>query len=238
MAEELLRCDAGGEKGLFGALREDEDKVCEIVLLEHLLAGDEQAIFQAAPAAGLGALAFTFRLPGGFDAAFIAMPGRDLDHARHAEPAALAQGPHAFAGPTVEEIVAATRQLPGGSRIERVFFSPIVKLAAEAREQPHRIPAQRLHPCGREFAAIFKGQRAPETASLLRGPQRLERHGVEPAAADAGGGGVEEMFRQDQGAPRVARESQRAKRETQFRQMIIIGTWPDRQIFELRRACL
>ncbi len=196
MPEEFLRRDARGEKGLLRFLRKHEDQIGEIVFLEHLLPRHEQPVLPALPAARRGALALALGQPRRLGLALVAMPGRDFDHARHAAP----RGPRAGCArirPTSrgkDRSRPAPVPAPPPGRARAFSRRSNTRSRAPRAAAPDASAAMRMRSAGISLLPIVEGERAAEHPGAMRRAQRLERHGVEPAAAEARGGGVEQRF--------------------------------------------
>src|ERR1043166_2051204 len=121
-----------------GFLRKDEEEVREVVFLDETFPRLEQ-IFLPIPRRirWRRRCALSHFSP-------IAVPGGNLDNRRNAELARDAKRLQAIPRPTVEKIVTAGRKMPRRDPIEILLFRPVIIRPLEERNEPDRMPAQRI----------------------------------------------------------------------------------------------
>src|SRR6266571_3109185 len=88
--------------------------------------------------------------------------------------------------------------MAGCEPIEVFLLCPIIIRPVEERNQPDRVPAERLNETRRDFAlAIVISDGFAEEISAIRRAQGFKRIGVEPRSADSREDGVKQALRQN-----------------------------------------
>ena len=137
----LLR-DAALAKSVAGFFRKHEQESGQIVLFNRTSRTQHELIFPATEGSTLFGGA---RLSPRSDAlGKIPVPGRDFYDRWNSHALRNTQGFQAIARPTVKQIVTPGRELARCDPIQILFLGAIIIRSIQRREQPHRVPAQRL----------------------------------------------------------------------------------------------
>src|SRR5438067_251398 len=134
--------DAALAKSVGGFIRKHEQESGQIVLFNRTFGTQYELIL---PAADGGALLGGARLsPRGDALGKIPVPGGNFYDRRNSHALRNAQGFQAIARPAVKQIVTPRRELARCDPIQVLFLGAIIIRSIQRREQPHRVPAQRL----------------------------------------------------------------------------------------------
>src|SRR5437588_7103239 len=103
------------------------------------------------------------------------MPGRDLDQGRNSLSLRDPQRLQTIARPTVKKVVAPGFEMTRRDPIQIFLLCSIIISAIEKREQPDRMPAERLNEARRNLLLpIVVSDRFAEKLGAIRGAQGFE----------------------------------------------------------------
>jgi hypothetical protein len=182
-------------------LGRDKQQVREIIFLQALLAGHQEAFEQRLREAGVLFMLGGFDLFTGLDFAFVAMPRGNLEHRRDAALPGDAQRTRGISGPSVKEIIPSGLQLPRSHPIHILLLCVIIIRRAKKRKQPDRVPAQRHDIAGRDvLLAIIVTNGPAEEAAIISQEEALVGIQIQPVSANAGVDRIEQGLRFPQAA--------------------------------------
>src|SRR4051812_12273705 len=100
------------------------------------------------------------------------MPGWNLDDRRNAELARHPERLQAIPRPAVKKVVTAGRQMPRRDPVEVLLFRPVIVRPFQKRNEPDRMPPQRIDQPRRDFALpVVVGNSATEETAAVRRAQ-------------------------------------------------------------------
>src|ERR1700682_1014625 len=187
--EQLRFREIPDTKRFRGFLRKDDDEIGQLIFFDETLAIEQQSRFPRCRVAYLVGAHFPGRA--------VAMPGRDLNKRRNLLSLCDTQRLQTIARPTMKKIVTPGFQLSRRDPIEVFLFCPVVIRPIEKRDQPHRMPPQRMDISSRNFTLpIGVGNGFSEKTLGIGGAESFKRIGIESVPANSRKNRVEQALRQ------------------------------------------